>query len=68
MFNEPEWSLLNPSTKYKVLSNGNMLNRVEMFEIDAYKVDVFDQDLEDDDMELYYRLKNSDQILIMKVR
>ena len=31
-------------------------------------MDIHDEDLEEDDMELYYRLKLPDQILIMKIR
>ena len=40
-----------------------------MLQVEAFKVDIHDEDLEDDDMDLYYKLKNiDDQMLVMKVR
>ena len=37
-------------------------------QIESFKIDSLDIELEEDDLDLYYRLKQEEQVMVMKIR
>lgn len=58
----------DPTSEYKVYSHSDFLRGEPLFTIDAHIVDALDEDHEDDDMDLFYRLKLPESVLVMKIR